>query len=178
MRRLASGLAYEIPSLWSNPFTSARRSTTLCSRRWLGEPDVQRLGSSRSPRRSGSTGSTTFNRGMAASPPSIMVGGMIQGIFVVVAAVLMLRHHRRASGAAITVGFGSVVLFVYAHLLPTFLPSFQDSFISGPRINVTWFSWLTPVAEIGTGLTLGYVGLQARRRSAVDLSVRGCRETL
>ena len=113
-----------------------------------------------------------------ASPPSIMVGGMIQGIFVVVAAVLILRHHRRASGAAIAVGFGSAVLFVYAHLLPTFLPSFQDSFISGPRINVTWFSWLTAVAEIGTGLTLGYVGLQARRRSAVDLSVRGCRETL
>lgn len=88
------------------------------------------------------------------------------GNFVVVAAVRMLRHHRRASGAAIAVGFGSAVLFVYAHLLPTFLPSFQDSFISGPRINVTWFSWLTAVAEIGTGLTLGYVGLQARRRAS------------
>jgi hypothetical protein len=34
---------------------------------------------------------------MAASPPSIMVGGMIQGIFVVVAVVLILRHHRWAS---------------------------------------------------------------------------------
>jgi hypothetical protein len=117
-------------------------------------------------------------RGMAASPPSIMLGGMIQGVFVVVAVVLILRHHRWASEAAIAVGFGSAALFVYANLLPTFLPSFQDGFISGPRINVTSFSWLTAVAEIGTGLVLGYVGLQARRRSAVELSVPGRRETL
>src|ERR1700742_4442289 len=57
-----------------------------------------------------------LRRGMAASPPSIMVGGMIQGIFVVVAVVLILRHHRWASWAAIVVGFGSAVVFVYAHL--------------------------------------------------------------
>ena len=78
-----------------------------------------------------------LRRGMAASPPAIMVGGMIQGIFAVVAVVLILRHHRWASEAAIAVGFGSAVLFVYAHLLPAFLPSFQDTSISGPRINVT-----------------------------------------
>jgi hypothetical protein len=51
-----------------------------------------------------------LRRGMAASPPSIMVGGMIQGIFVVVAVVLILRHHRWASWAAIVVGFGSAVV--------------------------------------------------------------------
>lgn len=105
-----------------------------------------------------------LRRGMAASPPAVMVGGTIQGVFVVVAVVLILRRHRWASEAAIAVGFGSALLFVYAHVLPTFLPSFQDSFISGPRINVTWFSWLTAVAEIGTGLMLGYVGVRARRR--------------
>lgn len=116
-----------------------------------------------------------LRRGMAASPPSIMVGGMIQGIFVVVAVVLILRHHRWASWAAIVVGFGSAVVFVYAHLLPTSLPSFQDSFVSGPRINVTWLSWLTAVAEIGTGLVLGYVGLLAQQPSAVDLSAPGRR---
>jgi hypothetical protein len=116
-----------------------------------------------------------LRRGMAASPPSIMVGGMIQGIFVVVAVVLILRHHRWASWAAIVVGLGSAMVFVYVHLLPTFLPSFQDSFISGPRINVTWFAWLTAVAEVGTGLVLGYVGLQARRPSAVNLSAPGRR---
>jgi cyanate permease len=115
-----------------------------------------------------------LRRGMAASPPSIMIGGMIQGLFVVVALVLVLRQHRWAPEAATFVGFGSAVLFTYAHLLPTFLPSFQDSFTSGPRINVTWFSWLTAVGEIGAGLVLGYVGLRARRsRPAVDLTAAG-----
>jgi hypothetical protein len=117
-----------------------------------------------------------LRRGMAASPPSIMIGGMLQGLFVVVALVLVLRQHRLASQAATVVGFGSALLFTYAHLLPTFLPGYQDSFTSGPRINVTWFSWLTAVGEIGTGLILGYVGLRARR-AAVDLSVPGVRQT-
>src|SRR5271154_5512939 len=100
-----------------------------------------------------------LRRGMAASPPSIMIGGMIQGVFVVAAVVLVLRQHRWASEAAIVVGFGSAALFTYAHLLP----SYQDSFTSAPRVNVTWFSWLTAAGEIGTGLVLGFIGLRARR---------------
>lgn len=118
-----------------------------------------------------------LRRGMAASPPSIMIGGMIQGSVVVIAFVLVVRQHRWASQAAIVVGFGSAAVFVYAHLLPTFLLGFQDSFTSGPRINVTWFSWLTAVAEIGAGLVLGYVGLQARwTRPAAQLMVAGGRQ--
>jgi hypothetical protein len=104
-----------------------------------------------------------LRRGMSASPTAIMIGGMIQGVFVAVAVLLVQRHHRRAPEAAITVGFGSAALFVYAHLLPTFLPAYQDSFVTGPRINVTWFSWVTAVAEIGTALVFGYTGLRARR---------------
>lgn len=109
-----------------------------------------------------------FRRGMASSPPSIMVGGTIQGVIVILALVMVLRDHPRSPQAASAVGFGSAALFVYAHLLPTFLPNFQDSFTSGPRINVTWFSWLTAVGEIGAGLVLGYVGLRARGRLAVE----------
>jgi uncharacterized membrane protein YphA (DoxX/SURF4 family) len=105
-----------------------------------------------------------FRRGMEASPPAVMVGGTLQGVFVAAAVVLVLRHHRWAPRAAIVVGFGSAILFTYAHVLPTFLPGYQDSFTSGPRINVTWFSWLTAVGEIGAGLILGYVGLHAQRR--------------
>jgi len=104
-----------------------------------------------------------LRRGIAASQPPIMIGGMIQGVFVVAATVLVLRQRRMAPEAATVVGFGSAALFVYAHVLPTFLPSYQDSFTSGPRINVTWFSWLTAGAEIGSGLVLGYVALRARR---------------
>jgi hypothetical protein len=110
-----------------------------------------------------------LRRGMAASPAAVMIGGMVQGLFVVVAVLLVLRHRPRAAEAAVVVGFGSAALFVYAHLLPTFLPAFQDSFTSGPRINVTWYSWLTAVAEIGTGLLFGYTGLQSLTSHAVTL---------
>lgn len=104
-----------------------------------------------------------LRRGMAASPMAVTIGGMIQGLFVLAVVLLVLRRHPRAVDAAILVGFGSAALFVYAHVLPTFLPRLQDSFTSGPRINVTWFSWLTAVGEIGTGLILGFVGLRSRR---------------
>ena len=114
-----------------------------------------------------------LRRGMAASPPPIMVGGLIQGLFVAVAAVLVLSHHRWAGQAAIVSGFGSALVFTYAHLLPTFLPGYQDSFVSGPRINVTWFSWLTAVAEIAAGLVLGFAGVQARRCASPNPSAVG-----
>ena len=58
---------------------------------------------------------------MSASPHAIMVGGMIQGVFVVVAIAMALTGRRRAPEAAIAVGFGSAVLFTYAHLLPSVL---------------------------------------------------------
>jgi hypothetical protein len=104
-----------------------------------------------------------MRRGMSASPPFIMVGGMIQGLFVAVAVVMALIRHRRAPEAAIAVGFGSAVVFSYAHLLPTFLPGYQDSFISLPHINVTWFSWFSALTEIGTGIVFAIAGVRGRR---------------
>jgi hypothetical protein len=107
-----------------------------------------------------------LRRGMSASPPFIMVGGMIQGLFVAVAVVMALtrRPQRQwAPEAAIAVGFGSAVVFTYAHLLPTFLPGYQDSFISPPHINVTWFSWFSALTEIGTGIVFAIAGIRARR---------------
>jgi hypothetical protein len=105
---------------------------------------------------------------MSASPHAIMVGGMIQGLFVVAAVVMALSGRRRAPDAAIAVGFGSAILFTYAHLLPTFVPGYQDSFVSGPRINVTWFSWLSAITEIGTGIVFAIAGLRARRSAGGD----------
>ena len=104
-----------------------------------------------------------LRRGMSASPPFVMIGGMIQGLFVVAAVVMALTQRRRAPEAAIAVGFGSAVVFTYAHLLPTFLPGYQDSFISPPHINVTWFSWFSALTEIGTGVVFAIVGMRARR---------------
>ena len=113
-----------------------------------------------------------LRRGMSASPHAIMVGGMIQGVFVVVAIAMAVTGRRRAPEAAIAVGFGSAVLFTYAHLLPSFLPAYQDSLVSGPRINVTWFSWISAVAEIGTGIVFAIAGLRARRPAGVNSVVQ------
>lgn len=104
-----------------------------------------------------------LRRGMSASPPFIMVGGMIQGLFVAVAVVMAATRRRRAPEAAIAVGFASAVVFTYAHLLPTFLPGYQDSFISPPHINVTWFSWFSALTEIGTGIVFAIAGIRTRR---------------
>ena len=104
-----------------------------------------------------------LRRGMSASPPFVMVGGGIQGLFVAAAVVMALTQHRRAPEAAIAVGFGSAVVFTYAHLLPTFLPGYQDSFISAPHINVTWFSWFSALTEIGTGIVFALAGIRAHR---------------
>jgi hypothetical protein len=103
-----------------------------------------------------------LRRGMSASPTFVMVGGMVQGLFVVIAISMALRNHARAPEAAIFVGAGSALIFTYAHLLPNFWPEYQDSYISGPRINVTWFSWVTALSEIGTGLLFAYAGWRAR----------------
>jgi hypothetical protein len=113
-----------------------------------------------------------LRRGMSASPHAIMVGGMTQGVFVVVATAMAVTGRRRAPQAAITVGFGSAVLFTYAHLLPSYFPAYQDSFVSGPRINVTWLSWTSAVAEIGTGIVFAIAGFRARRRSGVNSVVQ------
>jgi hypothetical protein len=101
---------------------------------------------------------------MASSPHAIMVGGMIQGLFVVVAILLAVTGRRRAAEAAIVVGLASAILFTYAHLLPSYFPAYQDSFVSGPRINVTWFSWVSAAAEIGTGIVFAIAGIRARRQ--------------
>lgn len=103
-----------------------------------------------------------LRRGMSASPMFVMVGGMVQGVVVIVAITMALRGHARAPEAAIFAGGGSALVFTYAHLLPNFWPAYQDSYLSGPRINVTWFSWVTALAEIGTGLLFAYAGARAK----------------
>jgi hypothetical protein len=104
-----------------------------------------------------------LRRGMSSAPTFIMVGGTVQGIIVVIAITMALRNHPRAPEAAMFAGFGSALVFTYAHLLPNIWPGYQDSYLSGPRINVTWFSWLTALSEIGTGLLFAYAGARARR---------------
>ncbi|SBS78863.1 conserved hypothetical protein [uncultured Mycobacterium sp.] len=64
--------------------------------------------------------------------------------------------------------YRSALVFTYAHLLPNFCPDYRDSYVSGPRINVRWFSRVTALAEIGTGLLFAYAvfrAISARRAS-------------
>jgi hypothetical protein len=102
-----------------------------------------------------------LHRGYSASPAAVVAGGALQALLVVIAVVMAVTHRRFAPQAAIFVGFGSSLLFTYAHLLPTVWARLQDSFISAPHLNVTWFSWVSAVAEIGTGIVFGIAGVSS-----------------
>lgn len=104
-----------------------------------------------------------FLRGMEASPASIIIGGNVQAAAVGVAVIMVWMHRRRAPEAAVVAGFGSAVVFIYAHLLPAVWHDYSDSFVSPPHTNVTWYSWVTAVAEIGTGLVAAMAGIRARQ---------------
>jgi hypothetical protein len=109
-----------------------------------------------------------LRRGMDVVPPAVMTAGMIQGVAAAITVVLVFRGSRWAPHAAILVGFASAVGFTAAHLLPTW-GAFSDSFINAaPAAGVTWFSWVTAIAEILADLVFGAVGvgvLAARSRS-------------
>ena len=99
-----------------------------------------------------------LRRGLTASPTRVIIVGTVQGVLAVIAVWMAVTGRRRAATAAILVGFGSALLFTYGHLLPVSL----DSFVSPPHRSVTWFSWATAVAEIGTGIVFGIAGVRTR----------------
>ena len=105
-----------------------------------------------------------FRRGLDVVQAPVAVGGTLQMILTVIVLVLVLREQRWALTAATLLGFGSVILFGQAHLLPHWGP-LSDSFLSAP--GVTWFSWVTAVLEIGMGVVLGTVAVRARRAQAL-----------
>lgn len=107
-----------------------------------------------------------LRRGITASPTRVMIVGPVQAVFVVIAVRMTLMGRRRAPVAVILVGFGSALLFTYGHLLPRLS---ADSFVSAPHPSVTWLSWLTAVAEIGTGMIFGVAGVRARLTRDRDL---------
>jgi len=108
-------------------------------------------------------------RGLDASPTAVMIAGSIHAVVVLIAIVLVFRRTRWAPYAAMVTGFGSAALFTYAHVLPTYahvLPGFwtlSDSFVSEPHTHVNWFSWVTAVLEIITGIVFGVAGARALR---------------
>ena len=101
-------------------------------------------------------------RGLDASPTAVMIAGSIHAVVVLIAVVLVFRRTRWAPYAAMVTGFGSAALFTYAHVLPGFW-TLSDSFVSEPHTHVNWFSWVTAVLEISTGIVFGVVGGRALR---------------
>jgi hypothetical protein len=106
-----------------------------------------------------------LRRGLDVVQVLVALGGTVQMILTAIIVVLVQREHRWALTAATLLGFGSAILFGQAHLLPHWGP-LSDSFLSAP--GVTWFSWVTAVLEIGTGLVLGTVAARARRAQALS----------
>lgn len=115
-------------------------------------------------------------RGMSASPMFVMFVGIVQGLIVVIALAMAFRGADRAPVAALVAGVSTTVVFTFAHLLPNFWPRFQDSFVSGPRTNVTWFSWVSALLDIGTGLLFAFAGMRAvkARHTRSPRVVAGC----
>jgi hypothetical protein len=105
-------------------------------------------------------------RGWSATPTPVWVAGFIQLVLVNVAVWLVLTD--RPSGAAWAVGVGlvSATLFTAAHMAPTWW-FLSDSFISPPHVGVTWYSWISAAAEIGTALVFAAAGAVALRSGRV-----------
>jgi hypothetical protein len=104
---------------------------------------------------------------MSAATTLVMIGGGAEALSIAVAVTMVLTHRRWAAQAAIVAGFGTALASTYGHLLPTFLPGLQDSFVSPPHIGVTWYSWVSLAVAIGTGILFGVAGIWAVRAKSL-----------
>lgn len=105
-------------------------------------------------------------RGFTPTPTPVIVAGNLQAVLVIVTVALVFTGHRLAPHAAIGIGLASAIGFSLAHLLPTW-GWFSDSFVTPVADSgVSWFSWVSVFAEIGTALIFVYIAnrtLRARR---------------
>jgi hypothetical protein len=105
-------------------------------------------------------------RGMSAATMLVMIGGGTVALSIVVAVFMVLTRRAWAAQAAVLVGFGTALASTYGHLLPTYFPGFQDSFVSAPHIGVTWYSWVSLAAAMVTGIIFGFAGIRVLRSQA------------
>jgi len=102
-------------------------------------------------------------RGMSAATMLVMIGGAAEALSIAIAVFMVLTRRAWAAQAAIVVGFGTALASTYGHLLPTLVPGFQDSFVTPPHLGVTWYSWVSLAAAMGTGIVFGFAGIRAMR---------------
>jgi hypothetical protein len=106
-------------------------------------------------------------RGMSAATMLVMIGGGAEALSIAIAVFMVLSRRAWAAQAAMVVGFGTALASTYGHLLPTVLPGFQDSFVSPPHTGVTWYSWVSLAAAMGTGIVFGFTGIRVLRSRRV-----------
>ncbi|WP_255776084.1 hypothetical protein [Mycobacteroides abscessus] len=94
-----------------------------------------------------------LRRGFAAAPLTLTYLAATHAVLIAVAVTMILRH--RIVGSASVLGLG------YVHLMPSYWPSVQDSFVSGPRVDVTWFSWVTMLISIAAAVVWAHAGSRA-----------------
>jgi len=102
-----------------------------------------------------------LRRGLTAAPPSLTYLAASHAVLIAVVVTMILRHRKHAPEATVIVGSTSVLGLGYVHLMPTYWPAVQDSFVSGPRVDVTWFSWVTVVISIGAAMVWAHAGSRA-----------------
>jgi len=102
-----------------------------------------------------------LRRGIAAAPPTLTYLSATHAVLIAIAVTMILRHRKHAPEATVVVGTASVLGLGYVHLMPTYWPAVQDSFISGPRIDVTWFSWMTMLLSISAAMVWAHAGSRA-----------------
>jgi hypothetical protein len=112
-------------------------------------------------------------RGMSAATMLVMIGGGAEALSIAIAVFMVLTRRAWAAQAAIAIGFGTALASTYGHLLPTLVPGFQDSFVSPPHLGVTWYSWVSLAAAMGTGIVFGFAGIRAMRSQRAHRSQRG-----
>ncbi|CPU57722.1 hypothetical protein PP633_21520 [Mycobacteroides abscessus] len=102
-----------------------------------------------------------LRRGFAAAPLTLTCLAATHAVLIAVAVTMILRHRRHAPEATVIVGSASVLGLGYVHLMPSYWPSVQDSFVSGPRVDVTWFSWVTMLISIAAAVVWAHAGSRA-----------------
>ncbi len=111
-------------------------------------------------------------RGMSAATMLVMIGGGAEALSIAIAVFMVLARRPWAAQVAAAVGFGTALASTYGHLLPTFLPGLQDSFVSPPHTGVTWYSWVSLAAAMSTGVLFGFAGIRAMRHQRTAASPR------
>ncbi|TDZ80248.1 hypothetical protein [Mycobacteroides salmoniphilum] len=105
-----------------------------------------------------------LRRGVTAAPLTLTYLSVTHAVLIAIAVTMILRHRKHAPEATVIVGTASVLGLGYVHLMPTYWPAVQASFISGPRVqenHVTWFSWVTVLISIGAAMVWAHAGSRA-----------------